>query len=122
TRGSCTANQVSCAYGANANWGGLAMWCNDHGWGPGGTPPAGVWHHLAWTLDASGNENLYADGVLKVSYTGVVPNIDPNNNIAIGFSHGSTGGTLDGITAGVIVGRVRIDDGILTAAQVLNNY
>lgn len=123
TRGNCDPNQVSCAYGSDASWGGLAMWCNDHGWGAGGTPAAGSWHHLAWTLDASGNENLYADGVLKAAYTGVTPAVDANNNILIGGSHANTGGSLVGVlTGGEIVGRVRIMDGILTGAQVANNY
>ncbi|HEX7654107.1 MAG TPA: LamG-like jellyroll fold domain-containing protein, partial [Verrucomicrobiae bacterium] len=74
TRGNCNPNQVSCAYGSNGSYGGMAMWCNDHGWGT--VPTAGFWHHLVWTLDNAGNENLYSDGVLKASYTGVTPNID----------------------------------------------
>jgi autotransporter-associated beta strand protein len=119
TRGSCGA-QASCAYGANGTWGGFAMWCNDHGWS-GGTPAAGTWHYLAWTLNAT-EVKLYVDGGLNADYTGLGSNIDPNNNIAIGMSHGSTGGTTDGITAGAVIARVRIHDGVLTDAQVLNNY
>jgi autotransporter-associated beta strand protein/T5SS/PEP-CTERM-associated repeat protein len=123
TRGSC-GGQVSFAYGANGTWGGIAMWCNDHGWGVGGTPAAGTWHHLAWTLDGTGsNEVLYADGAVAASYSNVAPNIDPNNNIAIAFSHANTAGsTSGGVTAGVIIARVRVHDGILTGSQVLNNY
>lgn len=123
TRGNCSPNQVSCAYGANSSYGGLAMWCNDHGWGAGGSPAAGQWHHLVWTLDASGNENLYADGALKANYTGVNPSPDAANNILIGASHANTAGSMAGaVFGGCIVGRVRVEDGILTASQVATNY
>jgi len=121
TRGNC-GGQVSCAYGANPGWGGLAMWCNDHGWGT--LPVAGQWHYLAWTLDTNGVETLFADGVTNAVYTAVSPAVDPNNNIAIAFSHGNTAGSLaGGVNGGCeIVGRVRIADGILSGQQVANNF
>lgn len=123
TRGNCSPNQISCAYGSSSAYGGLAMWCHDEGWGGGGSPAAGQWHLLAWTVDVNSNEVLYADGVVKATYTGVVPDPDPNNNILIGASHANAGDSLSGaVYGGEIVGRVRVEDGILSSLQVSNNY
>jgi len=123
TRGNCTPNQISCAYGSSSAYGGLAMWCHDEGWGGGGSPVAGQWHLLAWTVDVNSNEVLYADGVVKATYTGVIPDPDPNNNILIGASHASSADSLSGaVYGGEIVGRVRVQDHVLTSLQVSNNY
>ena len=121
TRGNC-GGQVSCDYGSSPSWGALAIWCNDHGWGT--QPVAGQWHYLVWTLWTNGVESLYADGVTNAIYTGITPSVDPNNNIAIAFSHGNTAGSLTGGVNGgcEIIGRVRVMDGILSAQQVANNF
>jgi len=124
TRGNCSTNQVACSYGSDASWGAMPMWCADSGWGSGGAPVAGQWHHLVWTFAAGGTEQLYVDGASKVSYTGKGAALDANNNILIGASHATTAGSMSGAVYGgsYVVGRVRIDDGVLTLAQVANNY
>ena len=117
-RGSCGAN-VSCSYGANGSWGGMAMWCNDRGW-PGGPPPVGQWHHLVWTL-SGGQIHFYSDGVEKLpAPTSVSPNINPNYNILIAAEHENS--TSLSVITTILIGHVRIHSGVLTPSQVAANY
>jgi|GEM_PF-948638 len=88
----------------------------------GGVPAVGQWHHVAVTRDANGYERLFLDGTLRVGLSrsglnirndvgyftlGAVRNMD-NTNFDMSF-RGS-------------IARLRIYDGPLTAAEILQNY
>lgn len=113
---------ISCNWGRNFSYGGFSFQGGgyDHGWNT--VPPAGVWHHLVWTYDGpSGNLlNLYRDGVLdKAAFQSAAVYVDGTNNIWLGLQHNGSGsfGNANGI-----LGKVRIHSGVLTPAQVANNY
>ena len=85
-----------------------------------GIPLAGVWHHVAITRAADGTEKLYSDGVLFT--TKVLTTLDLRDDdapFALGGVKESGSWTM--LFSGSL-GRVRVYDGTLTDAQVLNNY
>lgn len=111
---------VSCNWGRNLTYGGFSWqgggW--DFGWNT--VPSAGSWHHLVWTYDGAGNLNLYRDGVLdKAGFQATGVNVESTNNIVLGVQHANAGwfGFANGVLA-----KVRIHDGVLTPAQIQNNY
>ena len=94
-------------------------------WDPigGGAPLNNYWHHLVYTYDGT-NQNLYADGVLAnsqpVNFSTVA-----NQGIALGAQWGTAAATTPGTSPGLAtlaLARIRVHDGTLTPAQVLNNY
>ena len=117
------------AFGAVGHWGGGP----DAPWGAAGaaTPTAGDWHHLVYTYDGS-STRLYSDGAFVYSEsTGSIDTHDgfpfiiggqnaqnaPHSPTVDGVGAGSFGGNFRGV-----VSRVRIHDGVLSAAEVLNNF
>ena len=117
---------VSCNWGRNTGWGGFSWQGGgyDHGWAS--VPMPGAWHHLVWTYDAipfstnAGTVRLYRDGVLDKAEAQInAPNISPTNSIWLGAQHINLG--TFGCAAGIL-GKVRVHDGVLSDAQVLNNY
>jgi hypothetical protein len=122
-------------YGTDDRWGAVGHWdAPDIGWGPNdptgvtnggrapGTPVEGQWHHLAYTYDGT-TERVYLDGSLanqdtvSLSVFGGFPiqvgaqrsNVDPFNvEPALQFSG--------------LIGQVRVHDGVLTDAQVAQNF
>ncbi len=84
---------------------------------------------MVWTYDATavgtnaGTVRLYRDGVLdKAEIQGAVPNVSASFNILIGGQHGGAIIAAGGFDAAGVVGKVRVHDGVLSGAQVLNNY
>jgi len=109
----------------NGSSGGAQHNGNDMVWDPkgGGCPLNNYWHHLVYTFDGT-NQNLYADGVLANSIQPPAFNVATNASIALGAQWTNTGtaiSTSPGF-ATLSLARVRVHDGVLTAAQVLNNY
>lgn len=107
-------------YGASSTYGAVQHWgWPDLGWD--GAPPAGQWHHLAYTFDGT-TTRIYADGVLKNSdflgaWTLNTHAGYPIRVAAQNYLDGRAGflGTLS-------IGRIRIHDGSLAASEVVNNY
>ena len=117
------------AFGAVGHWGGGP----DAPWGAAGaaTPTAGDWHHLVYTYDGS-STRLYSDGAFVYSEsTGSIDTHDgfpfiiggqnaqnaPHSPTVDGVGAGSFGGNFRGL-----INRVRIHDGVLLPADILNNY
>src|SRR5204863_7137261 len=95
--------------------------CCNTGTRPPGVPVAGVWHHLAWTYDGT-TTRVYSDGVLK--NTEVIPlNIAAGTAITLAAQlEGDGVAVTGGLRGNMTVGRLRIHDGVLNDAQILNNY
>ena len=125
-RGGPDGTNMSFNYGRYAIWGAVGHWgWPDIGWNDGGgAPPAGVWHHLAYTFDGT-TTRVYADGVLmntEVLGAGVI-NTHPGFPIVIGAQTLDTGVGLDAGQAGTLaIARVRVHDDVLSDDDVLNNY
>ncbi|MES2707743.1 MAG: LamG-like jellyroll fold domain-containing protein [Verrucomicrobiota bacterium] len=120
----------SCLYGYDPGWGALGQWGDaDLPWTE--VPLSGVWHHLTWVHTGpggGGNEAdttlVYVDGVLNNQEGGFVLNTTPTP-ILLGTqfdNDGVTPSTGTGLRGILDLGKVRIHSGVLTAANVLNNY
>ena len=116
------------AFGAVGHWGGGP----DVPWGidGAGTPTAGDWHHLVYTYDGD-TTSLYSDGEFVHSEAigsidthddlpfvlgGQNHQTDPHDVTVDGFG-GASGGNFSGLLS-----RVRIHDGVLSLADVVNNF
>lgn len=111
-------------YGTGTS-GGAQHSAADIAWDPigGGAPLNGYWHHLVYTCDGT-NQSLYADGVLANSQPVTFATTN-NQGIALGAQWASQTSLFPGTTpalATLAIARIRVHDGALTAAQVLNNY
>jgi hypothetical protein len=109
----------------NGTSGGAQHSAADIAWDPigGGAPLNGYWHHLVYTCDGT-NQSLYADGVLANSQPVTFATTN-NQGIALGAQWASQTSLFPGTTpalATLAIARIRVHDGALTAAQVLNNY
>jgi len=124
-RGGPSGSNCSFGYGSIEAWGALDGWGNpDIGWSPQGPPLAGQWHHLVYTYDGT-TTRVYADGALansEVLGSGAV-NTHSGTPIQLGAQLESNGTTVTPEHRGSLtLARIRIHDGVLTGAQVLNNY
>ena len=125
-RGGPDGSNLSFNYGSNGAYGAIGQWGSpDIGWvNAGGAPAAGKWHLLVYTYDGT-TTRVYADGVLansEVLGAGVI-NTYANTSINLGAQLEGDGVTVTGgLRGSLAIGRVRIHDGVLTDAQVLNNY
>ena len=88
----------------------------------------GVWHHLVYTCDGT-TTKVYCDGQLQNSAQMATFVISRNFTINIAAQRTSTTptatpiGTASGGTHSLAtIGKVRIWDGVLTQAQIQNNY
>lgn len=85
-------------------------------------PVVGKWHHVCVVHEASGYERVYVNG--RVAYVGNTPldlsNEDPSYFIISGIYRVSTEAWERQCYADI--GRIRIQTGALTAAQVIANY
>ena len=113
------------AFGAVGHWGGGP----DAPWGVGGAgrPPLGEWRHLVYTYDGS-DTRLYDNGALVYTETSGAldthdgfPFVIGGQNTATDVTVNGFGGAGGGNFRGVI-SRVRIHDGVLDDAGVLNNF
>lgn len=91
--------------------------------GGGGAPLNGHWHLLTYTCDGS-TQRLYSDGVLVNSQSIGSYNTTNSAGLALGAQWSSTGQAISSSPgyASLVLGRVRVHDNVLTAAQALNNF
>jgi hypothetical protein len=127
-RGGPDGSNMSFNYGSHAQFGAVGHWgaaAPDLGWNnAGGAPEAGVWHHLVYTYDGQVTR-VYADGAIQNSETLGQGVINTHANLPICLA---TQMEADGVTptptlrGSLTIARVRVHDGVLTPAQILNNY
>jgi hypothetical protein len=126
-RGGPDGSNLSFNYGNNGTYGAVGHWGAgpDMGWNNGGgAPTAGQWHHLVYTYDGS-TTRVYADGVLQNSEVlgQFVINTHTNTPICLGTQLDADGITPTATLRGSLtIARVRVHDGVLTDAQIANNY
>jgi hypothetical protein len=128
-RGGGDGMNFSCLYGTHPTWSAVGQWgAPDLNWNP--YPTAGNWRHLVVVHTGSGNgadvpadtTQLYVDGEPNNSEGGLFLNTHPGPML-IGSQMEGDGVTPTGANRGTMfIAKVRIHDGALTAAQVLNNY
>ena len=86
------------------------------------TPTVGAWQYLAATVDSSGNINVYTDGAANGSGTGTSSVIQTLVQVGAAIAAGTNATTSPyGAFTGYIAS-ARLETGVLTAAQILNNY
>jgi regulation of enolase protein 1 (concanavalin A-like superfamily) len=122
-RGGPAGSNMSFNYGLNAAFGAIGHWdAPDIGWNV--TPAANQWHHLVYTYDGT-TTRVYADGVLmnsEILGAGVI-NTYANTSIQLAAQLEADGVTVTSALRGsLMLAKVRIHDGVLTPAQVLNNF
>jgi hypothetical protein len=127
-RGGPDGSNMSFNYGFQNQFGAVGHWGAagpDMGWNDaGGAPQAGVWHHLVYTYDGQ-TTRVYSDGVLQNSEFLGSGIINTHANLPINFA---TQIEADGVTptptlrGSLTLARVRIHDGVLAPAQIVNNY
>jgi hypothetical protein len=127
-RGGPDGSNMSFNYGNNAQFGAVGHWGSagpDLGWNnAGGAPEAGVWHHLVYTYDGQVTR-VYADGAIQNSETLGQGVINTHANLPICLA---TQLEADGVNptptlrGSLTLARVRIHDGVLSVAQIQNNY
>ena len=126
-RGGPDGSNMAFNYGFQNQFGAVGHWGStgpDLGWNDaGGAPPANVWHHLVYTYDGQ-STRVYSDGVLQNSELLGAGVINTHTH-PIGLA---TQLEADGVTptptlrGSLTLARVRIHDGVLTPAQIVNNY
>jgi len=88
-------------------------------------PTLGTLHHLVYAYDGATTVNLYVDGQLVVTRTLGSP---LNTAVALPINLFLQNYRVDGgfhnnsLPASLLVNSIRVHDGVLTDAQVLNNY
>jgi hypothetical protein len=89
------------------------------------TPALGILHHLVYTYDGATTVKLYRDGQLVVTRTlGMVLDTGATLPINLFVQNNKDTGALsnNSLPASMLVNSIRVHDGVLTDAQVLNNY
>ena len=134
-RGGPDGTNMSFNYGDHGNFGAVGHWGGggpDLGWidddfTP-GAPVANQWHHLTYTYGGEDDPfaRVYSDGELwyeeDMGNWGFL-NTHEHPAIAIASQWESDGFTLTpGLKGSLMIGQVRIHDGVLSDAQILANY
>ncbi len=125
-RGGPDGTNLSFNYGTDSSFGAVGHWgSSDLGWNnDGGSPAPNKWHHLVYTYDGT-TSRVYADGKLanaEILGAGVINTAD-STAINLATQMDGDGITPTGGLRGTLsIARVRIEDGVLTDAQILNNY
>jgi len=121
---------MSFNYGTDDRFGAVGHWAAaDIGWGPNdpngngglapGTPSANQWHLLAYTYDGT-TQKVYKDGTL-MNQENVSLNVFQGFPLQVGAQRTDVA-VEPGLQFSGVVGQVRVHDGVLTAAQVAQNY
>ncbi|HEX41384.1 MAG TPA: LamG domain-containing protein, partial [Phycisphaerales bacterium] len=123
-RGGPDGTNMSFNYGNDTRWGAVGHWggdTHDMGWWGANAPApaAGDWWHLAYTYDGA-SARVYVNGVQESIRT-IAINTHAGNIIRVGAQADNAGTGATFMFTGSIA-QVRIHDGALTAAQVMNNY
>ena len=88
-------------------------------------PTLNILHHLVYTYDGATTVKLYRDGQLVVTRT-LDMALDTGAALPINLfiqNNDATGALSDNsLPASMLVNSIRVHDGVLTDAQVLNNY
>ena len=117
-------------FGAVTHWGGGLADCSwtDNTNSVTGAPAAGAWHHLAYTYDGS-TTRVYMNGLLQNTEelgAGLVNThaVDDDGLTPLPFrlAHSREDNGNPGLQASLSLAAVRIHDGVLTDADMLNNY
>jgi hypothetical protein len=119
-----TRRNMSFNYGSNSSYGSVGQWADDLGWS-GPAPAAGAWHQLVYTYNGANVARVYADGVLKTRKTlGGPLNTFAGEPIKLAVQGDTTGQGLDfgTRTYSGYIAVVRIHGGLLSDADVFNNY
>jgi len=125
-RGGGNGSNISFNYGSSGAFGAIGHWGGqDIAWDDlGGAPFTRQWHHLAYTYDGT-TTRVYVDGALanmEVLGAGAV-NSHANTSIQLAAQLEPNGVTVTPTLRGSLtLARVRIHDGVLSGAQILNNF
>ena len=134
-RGGPDGTNMSFNYGSNPFFGAVGHWgagFPDLGWNnDGGAPSSGQWHHLVYTYDGE-TTRVYADGCIVDETTcetnseflgaGTVNTFMPSK-VTIASQLEAGGVALTGGLRGTLsIAELRVHDGVLTPAQIQNNF
>ena len=122
-RGAAGANR-SFNYGYSGQIGAVShhgTGASDLGWeNIGGAPQNHRWHHLVYTFDGA-ETRVYADGAL-VNREAQPIDTAASSGLMLAAQWNAAGTGVGGQYGSLALARVRVHDGALTPAQVLNNY
>jgi hypothetical protein len=114
-RGGGDGTNMSFNYGSHDTWGAVGHWGPpDLGWN--GAPKRDQWHHLVYTYDGT-TQRVYADGVEKNFEDVGALAVHAGDPILVGSQNPAVA-----VPASLSIGKVRVHDGVLSPADVLNNY
>ncbi len=124
-RGGPAGTNMSFNYGTHGLFGAVGHWgAPDLGWNDaGGAPQARQWHHLVYTYDGQ-ETRVYADGVQANSELlgpGAI-NTHADTAILLAAQWANAATVEPGLRGSLSLGKVRVHDGVLLAAQVKHNY
>jgi hypothetical protein len=109
-------------YGSDAAFGAFGGWAGaDSGWGASGSPAADTLHYLVFTYDGT-TERFYADGVLQTSKTFPLNTHNDPNPIRINAQNADAANGVFTVGDGYLLNSVRVDTGVLSDADIANNY
>jgi len=125
-RGGPDGSNMSFNYGIQSQFGAVGHWGAagpDLGWNDaGGAPAAGQWHHLVYTFDGT-TTRVYSDGVLWNSENiGSIVNTHADTAFLLAAQWDNATTVTGTLRGSLLLAKVRIHDGTLTPAQILNNY
>jgi hypothetical protein len=123
-RGGPDGTNMSFNYGNHASFGAVGHWggAADLGWGGIVTPAAGEWHHLVYTYDGA-IARVYSDGQIRNGRQFVLNTHDGFSiNVGSQRSNVSPFDLEPNLRYSGGIAAVRVHDGLLSAADILNNY
>jgi hypothetical protein len=126
-RGGPNGSNMSFNYGNDSRWGAVGHWggdTHDMGWwgSHSPAPTANTWWHLAYTYDGTA-ARVYVNGVQESVRNPIALNTHGGTPIRVAAQADGTGaGVAGGFNFTGSIAEVRIHDGVLSAADILNNF